>query len=434
MGLRAIAYKIQNAFVELVDNSNKEGKVIDYGPGNTLPNAMLKKIYDSGTATACIEKRITFINADGFNDPEFSKLVVNSKGQTADAILADLVPDVAIFEGGALLVHFSMNGEGMSVTHLPLECVRKKSGGGYVYNKNFGTREYKKGEDVHYPSYNPKTPASARVNKKFVLYFFNARPGKRVYPQPAYWSDEEDIRSDAGIQKTELSNIEDAFKADLVIKTIGEMDNKIKVDGKTEQDLFDDELETFQEPGGRRVLHLQASVPEGMAEIDVLDMSPAYDAIDKASDRVPRRLCRNMQVPPVIIGMDAASILGNQQALSNSVKMMNQNMLPLQALITEQFQILFPGKDCTITSVNIFEYIDSNLITSLTDEEKRSMLGKEPIEKSIPSDAEKISQALGSMSPLVANKVLDSMSKDEIRALVGLKAAETTTETTPPAV
>lgn len=441
MGLRAFAHKVKNAVVEIVDNSDKEGKIIDYGKGNTFPNQLIDKIKESGTATQAIEKRITFIGADGFNDVNFASKIINLKKQTADAVLADLVPDVATFEGGALLIKYALDGVTPSVEHISLEHLRKVNGGGFVYNKKFGSKHYKKKNDKVYEEWKPDLTPSQRLaiiakeNQKYggqrgtILYFFITRPGKRIYPEPSYYSDEEDIRSDSGLQKIDNSNIEDGFKADIAFYTLGQKDNSVKgPDGKTAQESFDDVLAEFQEPGGRRVIEINADTSEGLGKMEVLDTAPIYDATDKASDRIPRRLCRAMGVPPVLIGMDAATVLGNQQALANSVHLMNFNMLPFQALITEQFQRIYPNeKDVTISTLNVFEYIDANFIKALTPDEQRAKLGLPPLSTGEPTEFEKVASKLAALSPLVANKVLESMDRKEIRAIVGL----TTTDNQP---
>lgn len=445
MGIKAFAYKVKNAVVEII-TPNKVDKVIDYGKNNTFPNDLLRTIYDSGTATRCIEKRIACINADGFQDDVFSKQIINDKGQTADEVLADLVPDVAVNEGGAFLITYHPEGSELkpSAEHVEFEYLRKYPNGNFVYNEKFGTKEFKKEECKEYEAWNPKLSNEQRIAKiaddqvkhkgqrGTIFYFFVERPGKRIYSIPSYYSDIENIKADSGLQKTEESNVNDGFKADAVIKVVGEFDDTTKRDnGKTDKGNFDDEIAEFQEPGGRRVLVLASDSKDSMAEIDFPDQAPIYDSIDKACDRIPRRVCRDMSVPPVLIGMDAATILGNQQALSNAIKLFNADMLPFQNMISGAFKKIFPTAKTDITTSNLFTYIDPLIAAKLTDDELRILGGFPVIESEAATDAQKTADALGALSPLVVNKVLESMDEDEIRALVGLPAK---TKTTPPNV
>jgi hypothetical protein len=57
---------------------------------------------------------------------------------------------------------------------------------------------------------------------------------------------------------------------------------------------------------------------------------------------------------------------------------------------------------------------------NLTKDEIRDIMGREPLDPSIKSQAQIISDNINTLSPLVANKVLESMTPDEIRSLAGL--------------
>ena len=67
-----------------------------------------------------------------------------------------------------------------------------------------------------------------------------------------------------------------------------------------------------------------------------------------------------------------------------------------------------------------FEFSESIMAQNMTKDEIREVLGKEPLDPSIKTQAQVISDNINSLSPLVANKVLESMTPDEIRSLAGL--------------
>ena len=64
-------------------------------------------------------------------------------------------------------------------------------------------------------------------------------------------------------------------------------------------------------------------------------------------------------------------------------------------------------------------WLDPNVNKYLTNDEAREKLGLPPIDKTVSGGAQAVIDAINTLSPLVANKVLESMSSDEIRALVG---------------
>jgi len=57
---------------------------------------------------------------------------------------------------------------------------------------------------------------------------------------------------------------------------------------------------------------------------------------------------------------------------------------------------------------------------NLSKDEIRELMGKEPLDQNVKTQAQIISDNINSLSPLVANKVLESMTPDEIRSLAGL--------------
>ena len=393
--IKAYAYRFYNAVASIIDNTNKEGQVIDYGAKNTLPNDILRIIDDSGTATECLSKLSSFVLANGFSDEGFAD-IKNAKGQTNDEVLAELVPYVTTFDGGALLVRYAEDGKTPSLEVIPFEWVRKKRGGGFVVNEKFGLKTYKKNEDKSYAEFIPNLSTVERKKiidadkesfggqRGTILYFFAPRPGKTIYPVPHYYSAIEDVESDAGLVKMEKSNILEGFRADVILSTYGTIDNETKDGaGKTQADYFDDMIDEFTGPGGRKVMHLQASTPEGMPQVTVFNLAEILDGIDKARDRVPRAVCRHFGVPPVLIGLQMPEGLGNTQAIANSMKLFNHSVLKTQLMIQNAFEKVFTGMDATISTLNLIDFIPDGMMDAVTRAEKRQMLGL-PEETGIP--------------------------------------------------
>jgi hypothetical protein len=121
-----------------------------------------------------------------------------------------------------------------------------------------------------------------------------------------------------------------------------------------------------------------------------------------------------------MIGLEAATILGNAQAIYNSLKMFMLMIKSRQQLIIEAFTVLWPQVDWSIKQLNIYDYLPSEVLAVLTPDELRLLGGYPPQETKTTSSQELLINSLNSLSPLVANKVLESLSEEEIRGLVGL--------------
>lgn len=365
-GIRTFIYKVQNAVAKIVEPKN-DGELIPYGVKNTLPQEIITVIDDSGTATSCVDTLTTFIYADGFKDKTLSQKVINTKGQTFDSLLLDVSANVAMFEGFALLVIFNKDGEPIMLENIPFETIRKKTGGGFVVNPKFGTKDYKKDDNLELREFHPnELPASRaeriqnvlKENKPYpgeVLYIFQKRPGKNIYPVPKYYSAIEDLLSDAGLVKLENRNINDGFRPAVILTTVGRMDATTKgEDGKTEADRFDAAIEQFIGPEAAPVFHVETDTNEGKPNVTVFPLGEMLDGVDKARDRVPNAICRHFKVQPVLIGLKTSEGLGNQQAIKNSMKLQTLTVVKPQSMISEGFKRVFPQNDFTITTLDVF--------------------------------------------------------------------------------
>ena len=122
--------------------------------------------------------------------------------------------------------------------------------------------------------------------------------------------------------------------------------------------------------------------------------------------------------------MDTASQLGNTQQLLNIIQLMQQEVLDIQGMIQRTFQMLWPAFDFTLTSLNIIKAMPEQAWQAMTEDEKSNFLGYPVLETEQTTEGQKTLNALNSLSPIVANKVLESMTQNQILALVGLEPVE----------
>lgn len=370
MGVRSFIYSIKAAVADVIDNSTaKDGKVIDYGKKNTFPNDLLEVIDGSPTLLQALDKRSAFIQADGFKDKTFSGQK-NKKGQTYDEVLADAADNHAYFEGRAYRILCENDGiRTASVEVIPFESVRKIKGGGFAYNPNFGTREYREKDNIIYPEYPVDKPELRRdiiagqiaelgVQRGFIYYSFRNRPGKSTYPVPLYYAGIEDAKSEAGLLVMENTNIEQHFNVDMILYTVGKIDDETKDDkGKTAYDYFADTLKQFREPGERKILHIEGETKEGQPVAVPVPLDKILDGIDKARERVPKNCARHAGVPPAIAGLDySEGLFGNAEALKNYMALFNHSILKDQAAISSDFKKFFPDINTEITTLNVFNF------------------------------------------------------------------------------
>ena len=424
---------IQNKVAEITKQRSGFKRYI-YGENDNLPNILLRSINDSGTATACVSRTSSFIQGEGFISEIAQKYKVNLT-QNGNQFLEEISHPVAIFEGFVLKVLCDLSGNIQSIYKVSLKDIRKNTSGKIRYNPRMGEKDYLKSEDKEMTEFNPFLTTEKRAEMVrndlvtygeqlgTIYYPFKAKEFDfgDIYPIPDSNSGLEDIISDASLQRLEKRNITKGFKPNVAIAMAGKTDDQtLDENGKTESDYLDQTIGQFVGDEASSVILLEGQTKDAMPMITVFPLAEMLDGVDKARIRVANAVCRHFSVPPVLIGLEAANVLGNAQAIYNSLKMFMLIVKSRQQLIIESFNILFPGVDWSIKQLNIYDYLPNEVLASLTTDELRQLGGYPPQETKTSSSQELLINSLNSLSPLVANKVLESLSEEEIRGLVGL--------------
>lgn len=99
-------------------------KMQAYGNDNLYPQNLRAITQSSGTAELCLARYTKFIEGYGFADENFSKLVANHRGETADDVLHNVAADLARFGGFAVHVNYNVFGEITTMAHVPYENCR----------------------------------------------------------------------------------------------------------------------------------------------------------------------------------------------------------------------------------------------------------------------------------------------------------------------
>lgn len=433
-GFKSKVYNFLNLYVpQLIPNKSKD--ILQYGKNNLFPNELIQTIAESGTATICANKVDQFIQADGFVDKTSAATKVN-ENETADQILSLISSCLSYFQAFALHVRRTPDGKIGSVEYIEFEKLRKRISGGFIYNKNLGTSEYKEAENKVYPEFKKPILSPEELGLQIktygptgeILYVYKKRVGQSIYPIPSYYAGIEDIKTDAELSKFEYETTVNSFLPSSILTIVGEVDNKTKDDrGKTDQDYLDDTLKEFTgavkdkdgKSGRAKLAVLSAKTKEEVPVLQTFNIKSIMDAASSSTDRVARKVSRLYEVPPFIAGLESATGF-NTKILVDQIDLFNKGINSWQRMITSVFEMLYPGKNWTISTFNPISYIPPEVFAKLTDDEIRAIAGYAPIPIPTTETADKTIKGINSLSPLVANKVLESMTVDEIRALVAL--------------
>jgi len=361
-----------------------------FGENDRLPNEIAFAINNSGTARACITKLEQFIQGDGLINPENAKKQVNLT-QTLDDLLGDLAMIAGYFKCVSYRVLYDNSGQPGAWYSLPIQQIRRK-GSVFIWNVLMGEQDYNRAKDKKLYPFNPKELPAKRLERvaaqikdhgeQFgdIVYFYKKGVGRYadVYPIPDYYAGIDDIRSDAAISTLEHRNITKGFRTPVIIAT-GPIDDLTKdPEGKTDQDYFDDSVQKFCGEDSASVLHLPGVTGETIPKVTTIPIADILDATDKATDRVGRKVCRHMTVPPVLVGFSTAGQLGNNQELVNTMKLFNMTVNNIQRMITNALAITMPGVDLTIKNLDLWSFVPDKVLAVLTPEEIRAMFDLPP--------------------------------------------------------
>lgn len=389
-----IATLAKNAIAVILRNQSNDR--YHYGEFDNLPNTIIAAVNNSGTATACISRLDQFIQGDGFISEQLNKVKANSKQSLKD-VLGEQSLNAAFLKGYALRLVFNVEGKIAKVYNLDINTLRKV-GGKFEYNPLMGEVGKIENETRVIPEFDIDCdPAKRRAViadqiKKYgeqvgeVLYVFKKGLGRYydVYPVPDYYSAIEDIIADGKLSQLDLRNITQGFRTPVIISTGPIDDQNEDEDGNTAQDFFDQSLESFTGEDASPILHLKGATDEFKPTVTVINLAEILDQTDKTSERISKRVARNMGVPDVLIGIAHAGSLGNAQELKNQMSLFALTVFHLQAMISEGYNQIkpllalqgiefIPDIDFTISTLRPFEFIPDSVIANLTSAEQKEM-------------------------------------------------------------
>lgn len=396
---RAKVYSFFNRIVTITENKSKG--IINYDTDNLLPQNLIRKIGESGTATSCIEILNQYIYAEGLVDETLGKDKAN-KNQTFNQAIAEASQYVSLFQGIAWHIKRDGFGKPISIKPIPFENIRVADNGNYIYNPTYSLDcKYDSLKDVEYPKFRGAeiTPEELKLILNYknnegeplgeVLYFFNRKPGQYYYPIPSYYANISDIEADAELSKFELESVNNAFLPGGFLTIVGDIDDKTEDEnGLTEMDYYDNMCESFTgnskdakgETGRNKLMLLFAKTKEEIPSYQSVNTGEVFNAVEQSTPRVAKKVARAFGVPDFLVNL-GGSVGFASNIISDNIILLNNRVRPVQNLITQSLQMVFPTKDFTLTQNNPIKYIEPAILATLTEDELRALIGYKPKSK-----------------------------------------------------
>jgi biotin operon repressor len=265
-------------------------------------------------------------------------------------------------------------------------------------------------------------------SKRYLVYYKDYRPDLGAYPLPEYMGGLPYIQADAEVGNFVFNNVKQGFSAGYIINFFQDLNEQQQ--GEIERALIDrkhgsenagNPLAAFNKPGDQPV-SVTPIAPNGQD-----------DRYFQLNQQIRDEIFTAHAISPLVVGMKGDNgFSNNADEIRTAVENFTEGYVKSAQDIFNEF--MNGVIDFNEIKGNVYlqrldpiseQLSEATLLQISTLDEIRQMAG---LSKSV-TESNKIADALKSLSPLVANKVLESMSAAEIRSLIGLDTTEPVVKT-----
>ncbi len=419
-------------FAEARQPAYKERKgigYIEFGENNDYPDYLLDLYNKSAKHNAIVRGKVNYINGNGWKSAEddpYADLFIRNPNphESLHELSRKIETDIEIFGGAYIEVVWSQIGGQLSgIYHVDYMNVRTNEDNTQFWiKKNWNDRKEK--ADI-------KLAFSTTVKEgSQILYLKEYRPGLKAYALPGYMGSLNYIESDIEVSKHVLGNAQTGFSASKMI-TLPNGDPSPEEKRNIERRFTD----RFTGSDGKKFI---LSFVNDVTRKPIIDDLGASDLTKEDFGRVDSMIQQNIfaghQITtPTLFGISEPGQLGTRSQMRDAYEIFkNTYVSDKQQFIEQVFTRLSKLKgatsDLTIVPVEPISY-ELSEASILTVAPREWLLEKAGIDSSKYQTSDlniyqKITDSINSLSPLVANKVLEYLAPNELRGIVGLQPKE----------
>jgi len=424
----------------------KNRDYVYYGMKNDYPYYLIDIYSESTFHKAIVDYKVSYIcgngwgiNTEGLNT-EHKALALKMLQQpfNLDSDLNDATLrwclDLEIFNGLCIKGIWSTDGKTASLSYIDMANIRTNvDESSFFYTQkwvvlgNEGLRKTNQKPEEEkdfriYTKYDPK-------NRKgeFIYYWKAPHPIQKVYPIPVYRGACRPIDTDISLDIYFFNTVESGFTPTHLINFYNNeptQDKAIAIEKKIH--------EKFTGVGGNRLVVNFARSKDTSADVQTLQMTDSdkqYEAIGK---RVQQQIITGHRLSSgMLLGLYREGSLGGRAELQLSEELfqneyVNGRQKIIESVINELAADFGITQKFYLNRVRRVGYMfsDETIDSVFTPEEKRrymiDQLGIKTADATQKNPAVELLKNISSISPLVANKVLESLSVGEIRDMAGL--------------
>jgi len=406
---------------------------VKYGEENNYPQYLVLLFNRSAKHNAIVTSKQLYISGKGwqFDQSEMQgEEVIALQGfidnpnqyETLNDLAKKTILDNELFGGCYIKVVGTKGKKGQELYHIDYCTVRSNDDNTEFYVSDEWIDE--SGNENNTPLFTTLPAYDPNVKQAESIYYYKSyRPNLNTYTLPDYIGAVPAIITDAEVANYHRAEIQNSFKGSKMITFVNGIpsDDEMKATERKLKSKF-----TSTDSAGSIVVDF-ADDKDRVAIINDLSAGDFADKYTALNDTIQQEIFVGHKVTsPMIFGVRVAGQLGGRAEMIDAFNLFtNTYVAPRQEVQEQIFNIFAPVKGkLKIKQLEPImpSFSEATLSQILTKDELREIIGRKPLE--IKNVVSNVADSLSALSPLVATKVLNQLTPNEVRAIIGKTAIE----------
>jgi hypothetical protein len=173
-----------------------------------------------------------------------------------------------------------------------------------------------------------------------------AKPAQYVYPVPSWTGGIDDVKAEFELIKFKLATIQNGFHLNKIfVVSNDDANGGVDINGRAMPNNLDEFLQDVNANKGSgnagKSMIYSSNNPDAIKVIELQAMPDIANVVALVDDTT-KRIIRSLGIPPVLLGIDTAGAMGNNQQIKNHFDLFQLRLNPTQRIVERVFKMLFP--------------------------------------------------------------------------------------------
>jgi len=308
-----------------------------------------------------------------------------------------ITKDVILHNRVYFHLRFNQSGDLVKVKHIGAEKVRRdKLGENYYLCDDWYSQ-------INITTIKPYHKACKDLEQLYI--WENLQVGQDIYPLPSYTSAFNWAFLDGEMSYLQKSNILNS-----IFPSFAMMFPK-KPQSEEEKRAIKDTMERAKgaHNAGKGVAFF-ANNKESLPTIESIPTNNLDNVFQVTTESIDSKICQAHTIDPILMGIRVSGKLGSGSDIKQAYIIFEKNtIIPLRETIADIVNDLFEiAKVKARVEINNYQIVNETIVE-------------------VEENVSRISDVINSVNPTLASKIIDSMTQDELRQLIGLEPIQNTT-------